>query len=172
MYLSKSDYTCSIKHLKNDFQRHQRSCSYLSLSFLTFNDYGQLHFSKEGYTHFGRSCYVFVGYNPINIPLVHSQPKDKNKMMNSHCRGVAVISRIQCLLIERWSIKGMASFVKKDKRKSQIQCTCTAAWSQTVTVTMISQIEVNNALQQKNSVPLTKDYFHHYHAIKAQGLGL
>ena len=67
-------------------------------------------------------------YNAINIPLVHSQAKNKNKMMNSHCRDVAVVSR--CLLIERWSYQGNAHFCQKGKGK--ILITRAVAWSQTV----------------------------------------
>ena len=59
-------------------------------------------------------------------------------------------------------------FVKKDTGKSYVDVQLHGLRQ----LTMISQIEVNNALQQKNSNPLTKDYFHHYDAIKARGLGL
>ena len=50
---------------------------------------------------------------PINIPLVHSPPRNKNKMMNSHCRDVAVVSR--SLLIERWSYKGNGHLSKRTR---------------------------------------------------------
>ena len=100
-------------------------------------------------------------YDPINIPLVHSQPKNKNKMMNSHCRDVAVVSR--CLLKERWSYQGNGHFVKKNKENPRYMYSCIGLRQ----LTTISQKEVTNAFQQKNSVPLIKNYFRHYHAIKA-----
>ena len=60
--------------------------------------------------------------NSINIPLVHSQPKNKNKMMNSHCRDVAVVSR--SLLIERWSYQGNGHLSKRTRENPKYMYSC------------------------------------------------